>query len=69
MNYLLIILLLLGLCNLAWTWKRFSGGKHKDNLGEPALSKDQVLPGDEWFQQNLDHFDPTNMQTWQQVST
>lgn len=49
----------------------FSHGRRFDgNLGDPSkhqtLNSD-LLPPDQWFQQNLDHFDPTNSKTWKQV--
>lgn len=45
--------------------RRFNG-----NLGDPspvANKLDLGLPADEWFDQNLDHFDPTSSKTWKQV--
>ncbi|XP_046667646.1 putative serine protease K12H4.7 [Homalodisca vitripennis] len=35
-------------------------------LGVPLVSSSDPLPPDQWFTQVLDHFDPTNNQTWQQ---
>ncbi|KAG8322017.1 putative serine protease K12H4.7 [Homalodisca vitripennis] len=45
------------------------GLRRKSKLGLlrfPPLYSDVSNPSDEWFTQLLDHFDPTNNQTWQQ---
>lgn len=66
----LIIFCLIIICNFdgIFGWRTFLRGRSKNgNIGAPILSKEYELPEDMWFQQNLDHFDPTNMQTWQQV--
>lgn len=66
---ILIIFCLIIICNFdcIFGWRSFLRGKSKNgNIGAPILSKEYELPEDMWFQQNLDHFDPTNMQTWQQ---
>ncbi|XP_015116043.1 putative serine protease K12H4.7 [Diachasma alloeum] len=53
-------------CDSSFAWKSFFRGRSKHGLGDPKLSREYQLPGDMWFTQNLDHFDPTNMQAWQQ---
>ena len=35
-------------------------------LGEPRIGNHQ-LPPDQWFNQLLDHFTPSDLTTWQQV--
>jgi len=40
-------------------------------LGLPAWnvsSLPMTLPDAQWYEQRLDHFDPTNSKTWKQVS-
>uniref|UniRef100_A0A0K8SCN3 Serine protease K12H4.7 n=1 Tax=Lygus hesperus TaxID=30085 RepID=A0A0K8SCN3_LYGHE len=37
-----------------------------NTIGLPGFVEKSSLPPDEWFQQKLDHFDPTNPRTWWQ---
>ncbi|XP_015607074.1 putative serine protease K12H4.7 [Cephus cinctus] len=67
MQTFLILLALLGLANTGIAWRHFLRGRAKHgNLGEPVLSKKYELPNDQWFEQFLDHFNPTDARTWQQ---
>ncbi|XP_011313900.1 putative serine protease K12H4.7 [Fopius arisanus] len=63
---LFFLLILLAVCESSFAWRSFFRGRGKHGFGEPKLSRKYQLPPDMWFTQNLDHFDPTNMQTWQQ---
>lgn len=64
-----VIFLVILVCNFGnvFGWRKFLRGKSKDGIGAPNLSQEHELPKALWFQQNLDHFDPTNMQRWHQV--
>lgn len=44
------------------------GRQHGGNLQLWTKSQlpEQILPPEQWFTQQLDHFDPTNQQTWKQ---
>ncbi|KAJ9590369.1 hypothetical protein L9F63_016606, partial [Diploptera punctata] len=42
------------------------GRGHGGMLGVPNHMLDLSLPPDEWFDQQLDHFNPTDMRTWKQ---
>lgn len=52
-------------------WRTFwKGRKFDGNVGHPTEFHGSLKsPADEdlWFVQKLDHFDPTNQQTWRQV--
>ncbi|XP_044588209.1 putative serine protease K12H4.7 [Cotesia glomerata] len=65
MKYLLVLCLLI-FADGSSAWRRFFRGRSKDGLGTPNLSRNHTLADDLWFQQELDHFDPTNTQTWHQ---
>lgn len=71
MQFLLKLLFCAILLNLqgALSWRHFwKGRRHHGNLGDPAPARLlNELPPDQWFVQNLDHFDATNNQTWKQV--
>lgn len=41
--------------------------KVRVGLGEPNLSSNEPNVEDEWFVQKLDHFNPTDTRTWNQV--
>ncbi|XP_077302469.1 putative serine protease K12H4.7 [Arctopsyche grandis] len=42
-------------------------GRHNSrHLGAPPVAEDAILPSDQWFTQNLDHFNPTETRTWNQ---
>lgn len=48
-------------------WRMFWKGRRRGgNLLSPDKARKQ-LPPDEWFEQNLDHFNESNKETWQQV--
>lgn len=38
----------------------------RNKLGNPVLRSDQEVPPDQWFDQTLDHFHPTDDRTWRQ---
>lgn len=66
-----IIFVILCISNVSSTIRTFWRGRHHGgNLGGPSKSEDglesNLLPAAQWFEQNLDHFDPTNSKTWQQ---
>lgn len=65
----LLLLIILGFINISTAWRTFLRGRSKHgNLGEPVLSsKTYVLPKEQWFTQNLDHFNPTETRVWKQV--
>nr|CAD7456840.1 unnamed protein product [Timema tahoe] len=55
------------LCGLVEGWKTFHHGRHKGGmLGAPYTDQQIVLPPAEWFEQKLDHFNPTDTTTWRQ---
>nr|CAD7202974.1 unnamed protein product [Timema douglasi] len=55
------------LCGLAEGWKIFHHGRHKGGmLGAPYTDQQIALPPAEWFEQKLDHFNPTDTTTWRQ---
>ena len=43
------------------------GREYGGMLGVPKHDPNISLPPDEWFEQQLDHFDPTDTRTWEQV--
>ena len=46
----------------------FKQGRYKDGfLRPPNIKYDAELPPDMWFTQKLDHFNPQDLRTWQQV--
>ena len=46
----------------------FKQGRYKDGfLRPPNIKYDAELPSDLWFTQKLDHFNPQDLRTWQQV--
>lgn len=48
-------------------WRTFLRGRSKyGNIGTPKLSKEHDLPPEQWFKQQLDHFNPTDARTWEQ---
>lgn len=68
-HYIITILLLFDV-NLCWAWRGFwKGRRFNGNLGDPFDSMTTAqLPPDEWFEQELDHFDAINTKTWNQVN-
>lgn len=67
----LIFVSLLVICDPSFGWRTFWKGRRFDgNVGHPTDFKGRLgSDGDEdlWFNQKLDHFEPTNDQTWKQV--
>ncbi|XP_063240826.1 putative serine protease K12H4.7 [Bacillus rossius redtenbacheri] len=63
-----VVHLLVLLTNQAKSWKIFQKGRSKlGMLGSPAVNISGVeLPPSEWFEQKLDHFNPTKTTTWKQ---
>ncbi|XP_018046479.1 PREDICTED: putative serine protease K12H4.7 [Atta colombica] len=48
-------------------WRTFLRGRSKGgNLGNPILSSETSLPEEQWFTQYLDHFNPTDINVWEQ---
>jgi hypothetical protein len=51
-------------------WKMFFRGRGRGGmLGSPKAPPNITVPPDEWFVQQLDHFNPTVLRTWKQVSS
>lgn len=68
MKLFLSIAIIGAIVNSGESWRSFAIGRKKNgNLGEPNLSKSFDPPKDQWFTQNLDHFNPVEGRTWQQV--
>lgn len=64
----LILFLLLLYIGTAYNWRIFHNGRSVGgNIGKPNGNSEKVF-ADQWFTQNLDHFSPTNLKTWQQVT-
>lgn len=63
MKYVLIICLMI-FTDGSSAWRRFFRGRSRERT---VFNKDYKLTDDLWFQQELDHFDPTNTQSWHQV--
>ena len=63
-NWWLSVLVALFLCDFVFSFKHFYHGKHF------RLEKFETeeFPPDQWFEQQLDHFDVVNNATWQQVN-
>lgn len=65
-----IVVLLMSLACIAEGVRFFHRGRqHGGNLQlwtKSQLPK-ELLPEEQWFTQQLDHFDPTNQRTWKQV--
>ena len=69
MRILLLLSIIIILLNCGTAWRTFLRGRSNNgNLGVPKLSKDYVLPTEQWFKQFLDHFNPTDARTWEQVN-
>lgn len=55
-----------------YNWRIFHNGRTKGgNLGEPRGEqhlKSYLNDYEKWFTQNLDHFNPGEERTWQQVN-
>lgn len=71
MKFLILLLFAPG---LTYGWRIFHRGRHVGgNLGLPGRKENEIELGspevpEEWFTQKLDHFNPTDGRTWQQVS-
>lgn len=68
--WILQSVLLFSLFFSVYTWKIFFRGREVGgNIGQPLAESNYLddIP-EEWFTQNLDHFNPTEDRTWQQVS-
>lgn len=62
------VLFLMSFFTIVTPWKQFHLGRSLGgNLGAPETNK-TTLPPEEWFEQTLDHFNPTDGRTWKQVS-
>lgn len=48
-------------------WKTFHLGREKGGNVKGPHTTNHELPPDQWFTQKLDHFNPTDDRTWQQV--
>lgn len=49
-------------------WKIFNKGRVRGGMfGGPKFEEAVDLPPDEWFEQRLDHYDPSEIRTWNQV--
>lgn len=70
-RFLLFLPVLLSILSIGTGWRSFLRGRSKGgNLGEPVLSSETIsLPEEQWFTQYLDHFNPTDVHVWKQVST
>lgn len=58
--------------NAVCGWRHFwKGRKFNGNLGDPTHFHLKLGSASEdlWFTQNLDHFEPLNRKTWNQVTT
>ncbi|XP_069679162.1 putative serine protease F56F10.1 [Periplaneta americana] len=67
LNFALITILVIILSCEVDGWKRFFRGRRQDGmLGKPRTPPNITLPPDEWFVQQLDHFNPTDFRTWNQ---
>uniref|UniRef100_A0A224XNZ5 Putative serine protease n=1 Tax=Panstrongylus lignarius TaxID=156445 RepID=A0A224XNZ5_9HEMI len=58
--------LLLLVCFLWMSGAEASLKINRLHLSDPHVLKRVHLPPDQWFEQKLDHFDPTNTRTWKQ---
>jgi len=62
---------LLLFCSFLWschaTRHTLFGRPRGGLLGAPKVPVDAMLPGEQWLTQNLDHFNPADTRTWQQV--
>lgn len=62
--------LIVSLLSNVYAWKIFFRGRETGgNIGKPLSETNSVtdIP-EEWFTQALDHFNPVEDRTWQQVS-
>lgn len=69
MRLLILYLLLFILANSVYGGKRFRlGRRNYGNLGAPSVHEDEETPAPQWFTQKLDHSNPSDLRTWNQVS-
>jgi len=61
-NWWLSVLVALFLCDFVFSFKHFYHGKHF----KLEKFETEEFPPDQWFEQQLDHFDVVNNATWQQ---
>ncbi|EZA47726.1 Putative serine protease K12H4.7 [Ooceraea biroi] len=68
MKFLLLLLALLAIVTVSTGWRTFMRGRSRyDNLKEPTLSSEKdVLPEEQWFTQDVDHFNPLDNSVWKQ---
>lgn len=67
MNWLIAFIILSSL-NYNYSWKLFHRGRGRNgNLGKPYTHSIGISE-EKYFEQKLNHFDPSNKNTWQQVS-
>lgn len=70
MRALILYLLLFILVNCVYGGRNFRLGRRKNgNLGGPGDYKGEQVPAAQWFSQRLDHSNPSDLRTWNQVST
>ena len=69
MRYLIsLLLIVLSILSITMAWRTFLRGRSKGgNLGNPILFSETSLPEEQWFTQYLDHFNPTDVNVWEQV--
>lgn len=69
MRLLMLLVVIWGILSITAAWRNFLRGRSRyGNLGEPVLSsKIYTLPKEQWFTQQLDHFNPTDFRVWKQV--
>lgn len=63
-----LTILLFGVVSPISAWRTFLRGRSKYGLGVPFSTKEDQLPQEQWLQQNLDHFNPMDARTWEQVT-
>ncbi|PSN56520.1 hypothetical protein C0J52_14786 [Blattella germanica] len=64
---ILLSIFMIKLCDETEGMQLFHRGRGKGGLlKEPYVHHDVPLPPDEWFEQQLDHFNPTDLRTWKQ---
>lgn len=68
MKLIFSLVIILTIFNYGLSLRNFMRGRYKKgNIGEPLLSEAKDLPKEQWFQQYLDHFNPTEARMWKQV--
>ncbi|KAJ8664614.1 hypothetical protein QAD02_006276 [Eretmocerus hayati] len=67
MKLILYLTILVTLINCGLAWRSFMRGrKRHGNLGEPVSSELHAPREEQWFNQNLDHFNPAEGRTFKQ---